>query len=95
MPSLNPTLWRTCKMLAGPTRIRLLRQIQAHPESGVTVLGRLAGIGGGLGPELVEIGGLRNALELVDLDASAAAEGNGFARFAGSNDSITRWRKIR
>lgn len=45
MASLNPTLWRTCKMLAGPTRIKLLRQIQTHPESGVTALGRRVGIG--------------------------------------------------
>lgn len=43
--NLNPTLWRTCKMLAGHTRIRLLRQLHLHPGEGVTSLGRRVGIG--------------------------------------------------
>ena len=41
---LNPTLWRTCKMLAGPTRVRLLRQLLATPDEGVSALGRQVGI---------------------------------------------------
>ena len=44
MQHLNPTLWRTCKMLAGPTRIRLLRQLLATPDEGVSALGRHVGI---------------------------------------------------
>ncbi|HOW97144.1 MAG TPA: helix-turn-helix domain-containing protein [Kiritimatiellia bacterium] len=28
---LHPTMWRTCRVLAGPTRLRLLRQIIAEP----------------------------------------------------------------
>ncbi len=44
MLKLNPTLWRTCKMLAGKTRIRLLRQLHGHPGEGVTALGRRAGL---------------------------------------------------
>ena len=44
MQQLNPTLWRTCKMLAGPTRIRLLRQLLATPDEGVSALGRHVGI---------------------------------------------------
>jgi predicted ArsR family transcriptional regulator len=45
MQMLNPTLWRTCKMLAGKTRIRLLRQLHAHPGEGVKALGKRVGIG--------------------------------------------------
>ncbi len=44
MQPLNPTLWRTCKMLAGQTRIRLLRQLLATPDEGVSALGRHVGI---------------------------------------------------
>ncbi len=44
MPHLHPTLWRTCKMLAGSTRIRLLRQLHEHPGDGVSALGRRVGI---------------------------------------------------
>ena len=45
MHSLNPTLWRTCKMLAGHTRIRLLRALHEHSGEGVSALGTRAGIG--------------------------------------------------
>ncbi len=44
MKSLNPTLWRTCKMLAGHKRIQLLRQLYEHPGQNVTELGRAVGI---------------------------------------------------
>lgn len=40
MQSLNPTLWRTCRVLAGPKRLKLLRQIFEGPERNVS---RLAG----------------------------------------------------
>ena len=45
MHTLNPTLWRTCKMLTGHTRIRLLRALLEHPGEGVSALGKRAGIG--------------------------------------------------
>ena len=45
MQNLNPTLWRTCKMLAGRTRIRLLRELHGHPGEGVSALGQRAEIG--------------------------------------------------
>jgi len=45
MQSLNPTLWRTCKMLAGKTRIRLLRQLYTHPGMHVSALGESVQIG--------------------------------------------------
>lgn len=35
---LNPTLWRTCRVLAGPTRLRLLRLILAKPGATVSRL---------------------------------------------------------
>ena len=44
MQTLNPTLWRTCKMLAGATRIRLLRQLHVNADQCVTALGRSVGI---------------------------------------------------
>lgn len=44
MQNLNPTLWRTCKMLAGRTRLRLLRQLHDHPESCVSALGNRAAV---------------------------------------------------
>ena len=44
MESLNPTLWRTCKMLAGSKRIQLLRQLHEHPGKSVTALGEAVGI---------------------------------------------------
>lgn len=33
--ALSPTLWRTCRVLAGPTRLQLLRRVIHHP--GLTV----------------------------------------------------------
>lgn len=44
MGHLNPTLWRTCKMLSGQTRIRLLRQLHQHPGRNVRDLGAAVGI---------------------------------------------------
>ncbi|HPT17235.1 MAG TPA: MarR family transcriptional regulator [Kiritimatiellia bacterium] len=44
MGNLNPTLWRTCKMLSGPTRIRLLRQLHQRPGLNVSELGAFVGI---------------------------------------------------
>lgn len=35
---LSPTLWRTCRILAGPTRLKLLKQILETPDQGVTRL---------------------------------------------------------
>lgn len=43
--ALNPTLWRTCRMLAGRTRIRLLRHLLEHPGQNVSAMARAAGIG--------------------------------------------------
>ena len=45
MDKLNPTLWRTCRVLAGRTRIRLLRQIFEHPGQSVSEMARHAGVG--------------------------------------------------
>ncbi len=45
MQSLNPTLWRTCRMLAGATRLRLLRELHSRPGQMVSELARAAGIG--------------------------------------------------
>ena len=42
--SLNPTLWRTCKMLAGQTRLRLLRLLIDGPGECVSALGKRVGI---------------------------------------------------
>ena len=36
--ALTPTLWRTCRVLAGETRLRLLRQVVKHPGQTVTGL---------------------------------------------------------
>lgn len=41
---LNPTLWRTCRVLAGPTRLRLLRLVLATPDQSVTRLAEEAEI---------------------------------------------------
>lgn len=41
---LNPTLWRTCRVLAGPTRVRLLRLVLAAPGATVTRLAEEAEI---------------------------------------------------
>ena len=35
---LNPTLWRTCRVLAGRTRIRLFRELVANPGCSVSKL---------------------------------------------------------
>ena len=35
---LNPTLWRTCRILAGPTRLSLLRRLLKNPGQTVTWL---------------------------------------------------------
>lgn len=45
MRTLNPTLWRTCRALAGDIRIRLLRELLARPGQGVTDLAAAVGIG--------------------------------------------------
>ena len=45
MMPLNPTLWRTCRVLAGPTRLRLLRLVLAAPGATVSRLAEEAGIG--------------------------------------------------
>ena len=45
MKTLNPTLWRTCRMLAGANRIRLLRAICGKPGQSVTELAQALGIG--------------------------------------------------
>ncbi|NCA82947.1 MAG: transcriptional regulator [Opitutae bacterium] len=44
MANLNPTLWRTCKMLAGEKRIQLLRQLHEKPGRSVTELGAAVGV---------------------------------------------------
>ncbi|HAL93085.1 MAG TPA: hypothetical protein DCM68_08700 [Verrucomicrobia bacterium] len=41
---LNPTLWRTCRVLAGPTRLRLLRLVLATPGNSVSQLAEEAEI---------------------------------------------------
>lgn len=41
---LNPTLWRTCKMLAGIKRVQLLRQLHECPGRNVSDLGSTVGI---------------------------------------------------
>lgn len=45
MKNLNPTLWRTCRTLAGTVRIRLLRLVLENPAAGVSRLAKAAGIG--------------------------------------------------
>jgi DNA-binding IclR family transcriptional regulator len=45
MQPLNPTLWRTCRMLSGATRIKLLRHLHEHPGQNVTAMANAAGIG--------------------------------------------------
>ncbi|MGD9781223.1 MAG: hypothetical protein AB7V14_03620 [Kiritimatiellia bacterium] len=42
---MNPTLWRTCRMLSGATRVQLLRQLHARPGRTVSELARAAGVG--------------------------------------------------
>lgn len=45
MHNLNPTLWRTCRMLCGPTRIRLLRGLEENPGRNVSEMAQAVGIG--------------------------------------------------
>ena len=44
MNLLTPTLWRTCRMLTGATRIQLLRQLHDHPGQNLTSLATALGI---------------------------------------------------
>lgn len=44
MKNLNPTLWRTCRMLAGSTRIQLLRQLHDVPGQNIRVRADALGI---------------------------------------------------
>jgi predicted transcriptional regulator len=45
MQNLNPTLWRTCRMLTGKTRIKLLRHLHENPGRNVSDLAKALGIG--------------------------------------------------
>ncbi|NCA81348.1 MAG: MarR family transcriptional regulator [Opitutae bacterium] len=45
MQPLNPTLWRTCRVLAGVNRLRLLRRIFEQPGQNVSQLANHMGIG--------------------------------------------------
>ncbi len=45
MKNLNPTLWRTCRMLTGTNRVRLLRELHDHPGQSVSQLAAALGIG--------------------------------------------------
>ena len=38
LPALNPTLWRTCRILAGTTRLALLRRLLQAPRQTVSQL---------------------------------------------------------
>lgn len=40
MPKLHPTLWRTCRVLAGPTRLELFRLVGTRPDQRVSDLAR-------------------------------------------------------
>ena len=42
---LNPTLWRTCRVLAGSVRLKLLRQLHEAPGRCVSDLAQAVGIG--------------------------------------------------
>ena len=42
--SLHPTLWRTCRVLAGETRLQLLRRVSNHPGHSVSDLADAGGI---------------------------------------------------
>lgn len=44
MKNLNPTLWRTCRMLSGSTRIKLLRQLHDRPGQNIATLASTLGI---------------------------------------------------
>jgi DNA-binding transcriptional ArsR family regulator len=45
MQQLNPTLWRTCRVLAGRKRISLFRNLLEQPGLNVTQLAQTVGIG--------------------------------------------------
>jgi predicted transcriptional regulator len=45
MQHLNPTLWRTCRMLAGASRIHLLRCLDESPGRNVSELAEAVGLG--------------------------------------------------
>ena len=45
MQKLNPTLWRTCRVLAGNRRLQLLRQLHDQPGQGVSMLARAVQVG--------------------------------------------------
>ena len=45
MRELNPTLWRTCRMLSGRVRMQLLRQLLEHPDQSISQLALAVGIG--------------------------------------------------
>ena len=45
MKNLNPTLWRTCRMLTGTHRVRLLRELHDRPGQSVSQLAAAVGIG--------------------------------------------------
>lgn len=42
--TLNPTLWRTCRVLANKTRLRILRELCQRPEQRVSDIARQLGI---------------------------------------------------
>ncbi|HPC20568.1 MAG TPA: winged helix-turn-helix domain-containing protein [Kiritimatiellia bacterium] len=44
-PQLNPTLWRTCRVLSGRIRLQLLRQLHDAPGQCVSALAERVGIG--------------------------------------------------
>ncbi len=44
-PALSPTLWRTCRVLSGTVRVRLLRQLFDDPNRCVSEMACAAGIG--------------------------------------------------
>jgi DNA-binding transcriptional ArsR family regulator len=45
MRTLNPTLWRTCRMLTGATRVKLLRQLHDQPGRSISALAQAVQIG--------------------------------------------------
>lgn len=45
MQNLNPTLWRTCRMLSGATRIQLLRCLEENSGRNVSELAQAVGVG--------------------------------------------------
>ena len=45
MHELNPTLWRTCRVLAGKTRMVLMRQLHDKPGQSVSMLAQAAKVG--------------------------------------------------